>query len=270
MRDWKKTTERYTRQCFECRKKITAGEEIYVSKIRGEVVSTFYHLSCGAKINDEELTKLRNLISQSFAEVAQIRAKENNPSSFTNQDYQKIKNWQKKLNELSKKNFFDDDFIISDIQDLQKSLQELENICGSVVKSNNCHHKNIRWESYFKRNKDKKAYCLDCNEKQSVEFLKSLQRWYCTSIISWLKYRKLNWLDLYSINQAIYNNFSEMKLGNVDLNSQEEFWEKAKEIENSCYELVKSKGINIDNNSHRERERERERANSTRYLQFRK
>ncbi|CAG8841786.1 14719_t:CDS:1, partial [Racocetra persica] len=83
---------------------------------------------------EQKLDQEKGIIRQAFAEVAQIRAKETNPATFTKQDYQKIKNWQKKLGKLSKEKIADD-FVVADIQDLQNSLQELEKLCNQAVKS---------------------------------------------------------------------------------------------------------------------------------------
>lgn len=128
----------------------------------------------------------------------------------------------------------------------------------------NCNHENIYWDDFFKKEKIKNAYCLDCGDDKSDKFSVAFQRWYYKKIEKWLKdntsvigsefdnfLKKKNYYDVYSDLQR-------GRLGSMisDFMNQELYWEMAGYIEKYCQEFKKEKEQKKPNNPKRERERE--------------
>ena len=161
-----------------------------------------------------------------------------------------------------------------------------------MANPNNCQHKNIVWEDFFKEGKVKDdgevnqafkshdAYCLDCGETKNERFAKALQRWYCKEIRDWLLTNKLYNFEFEDfLKKDGFDQFwDKLKTGKVDeeyfdaLGGQMIFKEVAMWIEDYCRKFKKEKQNNPNTpqprkrkKNNQQRERERERANSAWY-----
>ena len=269
-------------KCRKCLTKINTGEVEYYASYGDE--EEIWCENCGEenirnreeadrKEGEKELDKIRASVDQALTEISQIRVKEDNLSTFTADDYKKIKDWKQKIDKLSKKNLDDDPFLKTNVEILQTSLQELEELVPKRIKiafdfnepkfvkegkggksreipKKTCSHTN---NIVYEEDKPYSWYCEKCGDDNSLKFLKVLQKDIASDIREeWINKYKFSSLDL--ITNDNYN-----KLFATSYTSQEEIAQAYQRVEEKIKELLRSKGINIEE-TERERERERERA----------
>ncbi|WNE40195.1 MAG: Ribonuclease Y [Mycoplasmataceae bacterium] len=166
--------------------------------------------------------------------------------------------------------------------------QAANNSSNSNYKSNNnCLHKNIHWEDFFKPEKQndwnyhhQNAYCLDCGAIKGRSFANQCQSWYLEKIGKWFD-DELGKNYIYGIEANQFSefikenypnfeqNYQNLKNGKLDeeyfdgFGGQMLFFEVARSIEKCCLEFKEKKQNShskpqSNNKPNRERERERE------------